>query len=76
MADLMDVLNSVPPDWASRIDLKAMFMEWSGGFPGTISRPLTDDVPRMNGLPMTPFIAVTLTKFLAELQMRGISERR
>jgi len=76
MADLMDVLNSVPRDWASRIDLKSMFMEWSGGFPGTIGRPLTDDVPRMNGLPMTPFIADTLTKFLAELQMRGISERR
>jgi hypothetical protein len=29
----------------------------------------------MNGLPVTPFIADTLTKVLAELQMRGLQNR-
>lgn len=75
MADLMSVINAVPAEWAQRLDLKATFKDWVGGFPGTIGRPLTDGVQRMNGLPVTPFIADTLTKFLAELQMRGISER-
>ena len=76
MDELMAVLDSVPTEWASRFDLKESFMEWSGGFPGTLGRPLTADVQRMNGLPVTPFIAETLTRFLADLQMRGISERR
>ena len=75
MGDLMDVLNQVPAPWAETIDLKELFKEWTAGFPGTIGRPLTDDVERMNGLPVTPFIGETLIKFLGELQMRGISER-
>lgn len=75
MADLMAVLKSVPPVWAARFDLKEIFKEWVGGYPAAIGRPLSDDVERMNGLPMTPFIASTLTQFLADLQMRGISDR-
>lgn len=75
MKDLMSVLNQVPPSLDAKIDSKAVFRDWAGGFPGTIGRPLTPDVERMNGLPMTPFIANTLTQFLADLQMRGISER-
>lgn len=75
MDELMAVLNNVPADWAARIDLKSRFMEWSAGFPGTIGRPLTDDVRRMNGLPVTPFIEETLTQYLADLQMRGMSNR-
>ena len=75
MDDLMSVLNKVPVDWAKTIDLKAMFMEWTSGFPGTIGRPLTEDVERMNGLPVTPFIAETLTRYLAEMQAQGLRDR-
>ena len=71
----MGVLNRVPAAWAQRIDLKALFMEWTAGFPGTIGRPLTDEVERMNGLPVTPFIAETLTRHLAELQAEGLRNR-
>ena len=75
MADLMAVMQSVPAQWAEQFDLKTMFKEWSAALPGTIGRPLTPDVQRMNGLPVTPFIAETLTRFLAEMQMRGLSNR-
>jgi hypothetical protein len=75
MADLMAVMNDVPAEWAARMDLKEMFKSWATGYPASIGRKLTDDVPRMNGLPITPFIGEMLTKFLADLQMRGISER-
>jgi len=75
MDDLMSVMNRVPPEWAGRMDLKSVFMEWTSGFPGTIGRPLTDDVERMNGLPVTPFIAETLTRYLAELQAQGLRDR-
>ena len=76
MEELMDVINSAPPAIAEKIDARAHFDEWSSGLPAAIGRPLTPDVPRMNHLPMTPFIEETLTRFLAELQMRGLSERR
>jgi len=73
--DLAAVLDRVPPNLADKIDRKSAFMEWADGFPGTIGRALTPDVPRMNGLPVTPFIEDVLTRFLADLQMRGISNR-
>ena len=75
MADLMAVINAVPRALAEGIDLRAVFNDWASGFPGAIGRRLTDDVERMNGLPVTPFIAETLTRFLAELQARGLQER-
>lgn len=74
-ADLAAVIDRVPSALAERIDRKSAFLEWADGFPGTIGRALTPDVPRMNGLPMTPFIEDMLTRFLADLQMRGISNR-
>ena len=76
MSDLMDVINSAPPPIAAQVDARSHFDEWSKGLPAAIGRPLTPDVPRMNHLPMTQFIEDTLTKFLAELQMRGLQERR
>lgn len=75
MGELKAVLGDVPPAWATRIDLGEKFKAWGSGFPGTIGRKLTPDVPRMNGLPMTPFIEQTLTNFLADLQMRGLRDR-
>ena len=74
-ADLMSVLDSVPPALVDKVDRQSAFQEWADGFPGTIGRPLTSDVPRMNGLPMTPFIEDVLTRFLADLQMRGVTNR-
>lgn len=75
MRDLMAMLNGTPPVFAQKIDDKTVFRDWAGGWPGTIGRPLTPDVERMNGLPMTPFIANVLTTHLAELQMNGLRNR-
>lgn len=75
MGDLMAVLNRAPPEFVRKIDDKAVFREWVGGWPGAIGRPLTPDVERMNGLPVTPFIAEVLTTHLAELQMNGLRNR-
>jgi hypothetical protein len=76
MRDLMAVLNQVPPELAQRVNDKDIFRDWAGGFPGTIGRPLDDSVPRMNGLPMTPFIEDVLTRALAELQAEGLRQQR
>ena len=76
MEELMEVIKGAPPAIAGKVDARGHFDEWSKGLPAAIGRPLTPDVPRMNRLPMTPFIEDTLTRFLAELQMRGLSERR
>jgi hypothetical protein len=75
MEDLLSVIRRVPPAFENKMDLKSVWSEWASGFPGAIGRPLTADVQRMNGLPVTPFIADTLTKVLAELQMRGLQNR-
>ena len=75
MGDLMAVIRQVPAAWAERLPLKESFKEWASGYPGTIGRPLTDDVQRMNGLPVTPFIADTLTRYLAQLQADGLRNR-
>ena len=75
MADLMAVIRRVPPRFEQQLDLKSTFQEWGGGFPGTIGRPLSPDVERMNGLPVTPFISQTLTNYLVELQMEGLRQR-
>lgn len=74
--ELVDVATMVPKPFAARIDLQALMREWSSGFPGTIGRPLDDGVPRMNGLPMTPFIEGVLTSELARLQAEGIRQER
>jgi hypothetical protein len=72
--DLAGVLDRVPLELAARVDLKSALAEWAGGLPAALGRPLTEEVERMNGLPMTPFIADLLTDYLTKLQMRGISE--
>ena len=76
MEDLMAALRQVPLDMRTKLDSEAKFMEWSDGFPAVVGRPLTPDVERMNGLPVTPFIGETLTRFLADLQARGIQQER
>lgn len=76
MRDLMAVLNRAPPELMRNTDDKAVFRDWAGGFPGTIGRPLDDSVPRMNGLPMTPFIEDVLTRELARLQAEGLRQQR
>lgn len=75
MRDLMAVLNRAPPELARNIDGKAVFRDWAGGFPGTIGRALDDSVPRMNGLPMTPFIEDVLIRELARLQAEGLRQQ-
>lgn len=75
MADLMGVINLAPPDLAAKVDGKAVFRDWVGGFPGTIDRPLDYSVPRMNGLPVTPFIENILINYLAEMQANALRER-
>lgn len=75
MRDLMAVLERTPHELLAKIDDKAVFRDWAGGLPGTIGRPLTPDVERMNGLPLTPFIADVLTRHLAEMQMDGLKNR-
>jgi hypothetical protein len=72
MRDLMAALNRTPPEMARGIDGRAMFRDWSGGFPGAIGRALDDSVPRMNGLPVTPFIEDVLLRELARLQADGL----
>jgi len=75
MHEMMAVVSQVPPAFEQQLDLKGIFKEWVSGFPGAIGRPLTPDVERMNGLPVTPFISATLTRFLAELQADGIRQQ-
>ena len=74
MRDLMAVLNRAPQAMARAMDGKAIFSEWVSGFPGAIGRPLDDSVPRMNGLPVTPFIEDVLLRHLAQLQADGLRE--
>jgi hypothetical protein len=74
--DLVEVARQVPRPFAERIDLQALLREWTSGFPGTIGRPLDDSVPRMNGLPVTPFIEEILMTELARLQADGLRQQR
>ena len=73
--DLARVVSAIPASWAKHIDVGDLMREWGGGFPRTIGRPLTPEVRRMNGLPVTPFIEAMLTQFLVDLQMRGLRDR-
>ena len=75
MDDMTAVVRRVPPVFERQLPMKELFKEWVSGFPGTIGRPLTPDVERMNGLPVTPFIAETLTRFLAQLQADGLRQQ-
>jgi hypothetical protein len=74
--ELAEVRSSVPHHLASRVNLQAMMSDWLSGFPGTISRPLDASVPRLNGLPMTPFIENVLVEELARLQADGLRQAR
>jgi hypothetical protein len=76
IGELAEVASMVPGPFAERIDLQPLMREWASGFPGTIGRPLDDSVPRMNGLPVTPFIEDVLTQELARLQAEGIRQQR
>lgn len=73
---LVEVARQVPAEFAARIDVQGVAREWGSGFPGTIGRPLDAEVPRMNGLPMTEFIADVLTNELARLQAEGLRQER
>ena len=75
MGDLMAVLKRVPAELAKGLNDKEIFRDWAGGIPGTIGRPLDDSVPRMNGLPMTPFIEDVLIRALASIQADGLRQR-
>jgi hypothetical protein len=72
---LMEVIDRVPANWRSRFDLKERFLEFAGGFPGTIGHELTPETRRMNGLPVTPFIEDVLIRTLADLQAQGLRDR-
>ncbi|MGZ8999210.1 MAG: hypothetical protein ACXW2T_10190, partial [Allosphingosinicella sp.] len=61
---------------AERVSIVDCAREWCSGFPGTIGRPLTAEVKRINALPMTDFVETLITDFLVETQMRGLSEQR
>jgi len=74
-AGLSDVVRRVPTEWVDRLGVKERFTEFAG-FPGAIGHPLDDSVERMNGLPVTPFIAEVLTRELARLQLEGLRQRR
>jgi hypothetical protein len=76
MDDLIEVISSAPPAISGKVQARSHFDDWSAGLPAAIGRPLTADVPRMNHLPMTPFIENTLIQFLAEVQASGLAERR
>ena len=73
---MVEVARQVPPEFAARLDVQGMAREWCSGFPGTIGRPLDDSVPRMNGLPMTPFIENVLVGELARIQAEGLRQQR
>jgi hypothetical protein len=74
--ELVEVAAMVPKPFAERIDLELRMREWASGFPAVIGRPLDDSVPRMNGLPMTPFIENVLNSELARLQADGLRQQR
>jgi hypothetical protein len=74
--ELIEVVRMAPKPIAEQIDLEGRMREWASGYPGSIGRPLDDSVPRMNGLPMTPFIEDILTNELARLQAEGIRQQR
>ena len=74
--ELVEVADLVPRPFAERIKINALLHEWVSGFPGTIGRPLDDSVPRMNGLPVTPFIEDILITELARLQAEGLRQQR
>lgn len=74
-SEIVDVAQSTPAWISERIDLTQCADEWTSGFPGTLGRPLSPDVKRLNDLPMTDFVHKRLTDFLAEMQAQGMSQR-
>ena len=74
-AKLGEVVSATPPDWRDEIGLRDRYMQFADGFPVGMGLPINAEVPRMNGLPMTPEIAEHLTNYLAELQAHGLSNR-
>jgi hypothetical protein len=73
--ELAEVVSATPPEWREAIGLHDRYMQFVDGFPVGMGLPLTADVPRMNGLPMTPEVKVHLTNYLAEMQARGLTNR-
>jgi hypothetical protein len=75
-AEINDVLSQIPNKLAAQIGPANIAEEWCWGFPAVYTQPLTAETERMNNLPVTGFIAQTLTNFLADMQMRGLQEQR
>jgi hypothetical protein len=76
LAETAEIGGRAPRWLLERVSIEECANEWCSGFPGTIGRPLTPDVKRINDLPMTDFVERMITEFLVETQMRGISEQR
>lgn len=70
-AETAEVEQQAPQWIAQRIKLRERAEEWCSGFPGTIGRPLSKEVKRINNLPMSDFVADLVTDFLVQMQMRG-----
>jgi hypothetical protein len=68
--EMAEVVQQTPAWISQRFDLRECAVEWCSGFPGTIGRPLSPDVKKINNLPMSDFVEQTLTKFLVEMQAR------
>lgn len=75
-SDLARLCDDAPEWLRNAIDLPGLAQEWRSGFPATIGRPLDAEVQRINGIPMSDFVAETITRFLAETQMRGLAGRQ
>jgi hypothetical protein len=73
--DIAMILRSTPQWMREEADLVKLANDWAEGFPATIGRPLDSSVQRMNGIPMTDFVAGLLTDWLARLQADGLGER-
>lgn len=73
--DIVAVANAAPAWMHDILDLRQLAADWGGGYPATIGRPLDESVKRMNGIPMSDFVAKTLTDWLARLQADGLRGR-
>ncbi len=70
-------IGRLAPRWITeRVSIEECARSWCAGFPGTIGRPLTSEVKRINDLPMSDFVEKLITDFLIETQTRGLNERR
>jgi hypothetical protein len=72
---LAEVISATPPDWREAIGLRDRYMQFADGFAVGMGLPLTAEVLRMNGLPMTTEVSGHLKVHLAQMQARGLSFR-